>query len=93
MVPKVLAAISSGANDRSSQVRVGQVYERLCLTAAALGIHVHPMSQVLEFPELKAEVVKLIPTPDLFPQHTFRLGYAEPEKEHTPRRPVEEALV
>lgn len=93
MSAPVLAAISSKANDRPSQVKVGQVFERLCLTATVLGICVHPMSQILEVPELKAEVAKLIPIPDVFSQHTFRLGYAEPEKEHTPRRPVEEALV
>jgi hypothetical protein len=60
---------------------------------------IHPMSQILEVPEIKgelrellefpkakAEVARLSPEEDVFPQHTFRLGYATPEKDHTPRR-------
>jgi nitroreductase len=93
MSAPVLADISSRVNDRESQVKVGQVFERVCLAATMLGIRVHPMSQILEIPELKAEVSKLIPKPDVFPQHTFRLGYTEQEKEHTPRRQLEEVLV
>ena len=93
MSAPILAAISSEVNDRESQVKVGQVFERVCLAATILGICVQPMSQILEIPELKTEVGKLIPKSDVFPQHTFRLGYAEPEKEHTPRRPLEEVLV
>ena len=93
MSAPVLAVLSSKVNDRESQVKVGQVFERVCLAATIPGISVHPMSQILEIPELKTEVGKLIPEPDVFPQHTFRLGYAEPEKEHTPRRLLEEVLV
>ena len=93
MSAPILAAISSEVNDRESQVKVGQVFERVCLAATILGICVQPMSQILEIQELKTEVGKLIPKSDVFPQHTFRLGYAEPEKEHTPRRPLEEVLV
>jgi hypothetical protein len=80
-------------NNRESQVKVGQVFERVCLAATILGIRVHPMSQILQIPELKIEVGELIPKSDVFPQHTFRLGYAELEKEHTPRRQLDEVLV
>jgi hypothetical protein len=58
-----------------------------------LGFNVQPMSQIIEVAELKAELIKLLPMPELYPQHLFRLGYAEPEKSHTPRRPIEEVLV
>jgi nitroreductase len=68
-------------------------FERVCLAATMLGIRVHPMSQILKIPELKAGVEKLIPKQDVVPQHTFRLGYAEQEKEQTPRRALEEVLV
>ena len=68
-------------------------FERVCLAATMLGISVHPMSQIREIPELKAGVEKLIPKHDVVPQHTFRLGYAEQEKEQTPRRPLEEVLM
>jgi len=60
-------------------------------------IRVHPMSQPMELPELRQEikalVQTLVPGMDEIPQHTFRLGYADPEKKHTPRRPLEEVLV
>jgi nitroreductase len=92
MSAPVLAVISTPADDRASQVRAGQVFERVALMATALGIRVHPMSQILELPAFKAQVAELIPTPDVTPQHTFRLGYAEPEEDHTPRRPLAEVL-
>jgi len=93
MSAPVLAAISSEVNNRESQVKVGQVFERVCLAATIRRIRVHPMSQILELPELKTEVAKLIPKPNVVPQHTFRLGYAEQEKGHTPRRQLDEVLV
>ncbi len=89
----VLAALGSAVDDRKSQVKVGQIFERIALTATHLGMAVHPMSQILEIPELKTEVSTLLPKENLFPQHTFRLGYAEPEKEHTPRRSLEQVLL
>jgi nitroreductase len=92
MSAPVLAVISSSTDDRRAQVEAGQVFERVALTATALGISVHPMSQILEIPELKAQVTALIPTPDVVPQHTFRLGYADPEADHAPRRPLGDVL-
>jgi nitroreductase len=88
-----LAVISSEADDRRSQIRAGQVYERVNLMATVLGVQVQPMSQIVEIPELRAEVAKLLPNPDAFPQHAFRLGYAAKEKRRTPRRPLAEVLV
>ena len=89
----VLAVISSQENDRRSQVITGQVFERISLMATVLGIRVHPMSQILEIPELKVKVSELIPQAGAFPQHTFRLGYAKKETGRTPRRPLEEVIV
>jgi hypothetical protein len=51
------------------------------------------MSQIVQIPELKAEVASLIPESGLVPQHPFRMGYAPAEQQHTPRRPVDEVLV
>lgn len=90
MSAPVLGVISTEENEPADQVRVGQVFERLSLLATSLGIAVHPMSQILEIEEIREEVAKLIPASNVFPQHTFRLGYAEAEEEHTPRRPLEE---
>jgi len=92
MSAPVLAVIGSQADDRTAQVQAGQVFERVSLMATALDIHVHPMSQILEIPEFKSQVAELIPEPDVVPQHTFRLGYAEPE-DHSPRRPLEDVLI
>ena len=101
-----LVALASAADDRKYQVMAGQIFDRIALTATSLGMAVHPMSQILEVPEIKAELRELLELPEVkaevaklsheehvFPQHTFRLGYAEPEKEHTPRRPLEEVLL
>jgi hypothetical protein len=89
----VLGFISSRENDRTSQVKVGQLFERVWLAAEAEGIRVHPMSQAQEVPETKAELAELVPENGLYLQQTFRLGYAEPEEGHTPRRPVAEVIV
>ena len=88
----VLAIISSKEDDRRSQILAGQVYERVNLMATVLGVQVHPMSQIVEIPELKAEVADLLPQEDAIPQHPFRLGYAKKEKNHTPRRPLNEVM-
>jgi nitroreductase len=87
-----LVALGSAFNDRKSQVITGQIFERIALSASYMGLAVHPMSQILEVPEIKAELTSLLPKQNVFPQHTFRLGYAEPEKEHTPRRQLNEVL-
>ncbi len=89
----VLGFISSRENDRTSQVKVGQLFERVWLAAEAEGIRLHPMSQALEVPETKSELAELVPEKGLYPQQTFRLGYAEPEEGHTPRRPVADVIV
>jgi len=93
MSSPVLGLLSSKGNDRKTQVKVGQVFERIYLTAAALGISLQPMSQIVQIAEIRAELAKLIPVADRFPQQPFRLGYAKSETEHTPRRPLKEVLV
>lgn len=93
MSSPIVGLISSQRDDRQSQIRVGQVYQRLSLLAASHGIWCQPMSQIVQIPELKAEVAALVPDPGLTPQHPFRMGYAPAEKQHTPRRCIEEVLV
>lgn len=89
----VVGFISTESDDRKSQIQVGQVYERVSLLAAAHGIWCQPISQIVQVPELKREVATLLPRPGLIPQHPFRMGYAEPEERHTPRRPLDEVLM
>ena len=93
MSSPVLGIISTATDDRPSQLKAGQVYQRLALLAAAHGIWCQPVSQIVQLPELKAQVAQLLPEPELAPQHPFRIGYAPAEKEHTPRRPLEDVLV
>ena len=101
-----LVALVSRSDDRNSQVRAGQIFERIALTASKRKIAIHPMSQILEVPEIKSELRDLLDVPQvkadiaglsdedpIFPMHTFRMGYAETEEEHTPRRPLAEVLV
>lgn len=92
MSAPALAILSASVNDRMSQVKVGQVFERVCLTATMLGLCVHPLSGAVDVPELKAQVAKLLPNSDVVSQHVFRLGYAEPVKSPAPRRPFREVL-
>jgi hypothetical protein len=92
MSSPVLALLGTVENDWASQLRAGQVLERIWLTATTLGLALHPMNQILQVSELKKEVVQLIPEAGVFPQLTFRLGHAEPEGKHTLRRPLEEVL-
>lgn len=93
MCAPVLAVLSSSLDDRKSQVKIGRVFERICLTATMLGIRVQPMSPIVDLPELRTRVAKLLPNPDVIPQHAFRLGYAEQPKAHAQRRPLDEVLI
>jgi hypothetical protein len=88
----VLGILCSLENDRLTQVRVGQVFERIYLTATALGIRMQPMSQIVEIAETRAALATLVPSKGVIPQQPFRLGFAEAETSHTPRRPVQEMM-
>ena len=93
MSSPILGLISSEKNDRVTQIKVGQVYQRLSLLAAVSGLWCQPMSQIVEVEEVKQELSQIQANPAWFPQHPFRLGFAIPEKHHTPRRVVEDVLV
>jgi hypothetical protein len=71
----------------------GQVYQRIGLLAASHGIWCQPMSQLVEVRELRQELMLAAAEGGLVPQHPFRLGYAPAEKQHTPRRRLEEVLL
>lgn len=90
----LLGLISTRHDDRPSQIKAGQLFERLCLMATILGLHVHPMSQALQIPTLRSQVARISREPLFHPQQLFRIGYAAPRAHrHTPRRPVERVLV
>jgi hypothetical protein len=90
----LLGLITAADNSHLGHVRTGQLFERLWLTATALGVSIHPMSQTMRRPKLRAAVAELLPSPGWTPQHLFRVGYSSREQEHhTPRRPLEDVLL
>ncbi len=90
----LLGLVSATGDSHLAHVRAGQLFERLWLTATAMGVSIHPMSQTMRHPELRAAVGELLPSPGWTPQHLFRVGFSsKPEQHHTPRRPVEDVLV
>ncbi len=93
MSSPALAAITTKDNSRKTQVQAGQVFERLHLLATYLGISVQPMNQVLQVPALKTQLAGVLPIGPHFVQLVFRMGYAEPETEHTPRRELGEMML
>ncbi|HKP11257.1 MAG TPA: hypothetical protein VJZ91_04075 [Blastocatellia bacterium] len=88
----VFGLLCSDENDRRSQVRVGQAFERIYLTATALGIRLQPMSQLVAVAQTREQLAALFSPGHLTAQQPFRLGYAEAEKSHTPRRALEELM-
>lgn len=93
MSSPTLGLLGSIDNSRLTHLKVGRVFERFCLTAAALGIQVQPISQLAQVPEIRAEMAQLFPEPGLTLQQPFRLGYAPGNRHHSPRRSLEEVLV
>jgi len=87
------AWITSSQNNRTTQVKVGRTYARLDLTAAQLGVKIHPVSQVLqEYSEMQGLQKKFlemlqIPNGDTV-QMLVRLGFAELPSP-APRHPVQ----
>ncbi len=82
----------TGANTRRAQVIAGRAYARVALSAASLGLAMHPLSQALEeyadMTKTKARVEREVGLPPgATVQMLFRLGHAEPTP-HTPRRDV-----
>jgi len=88
----VLELLATPDDDRTARVETGRAFERMALVAAAEGVAVHPISQILEVPDLKEALADAVGIDDIAIQHLFRLGYADADEDHTPRWPVEEVL-
>ena len=89
MSAPVLVVLSAEKDDAISQIKIGQLYERIALTATKLGLSVQPLSQILEIPSQRQELASLLPDSRFLPQHFFRLGYTARLTASTPRRPVQ----
>ncbi|HUH13104.1 MAG TPA: nitroreductase family protein [Longimicrobiales bacterium] len=87
-----LALVTSAGDDPRSQLRAGQVLERMWLMATHRGLAVQPMSGPLEVPQLRQELGLVFGTEEGVPQHLFRLGYAAGSARRRPRRDVEEVV-
>ncbi len=88
-----MGVLATKTDDRLAQVKTGQAFQRISLQAATAGLVTHPMSQPVEVAELREELTRLLSPPILFPQHPFRLGYAQPQSRRTTRRPLGEVVV
>jgi hypothetical protein len=91
----LLGLLGGEGDSHLTHVRVGQLFERLWLTATAMGVSVHPMSQTMRRPELRWAVTELLPVAGWTPQHLFRIGFSgrPSDHHHTPRRPLEDVLL
>ena len=90
----LLGLICATGDSPLLHVRVGQLFERLWLTATAMGVSINPMSQTMRHPRLRATVGELLPSAGWTPQHLFRVGFGSSTGEqHTPRRPLDDVVV
>jgi nitroreductase len=83
--------IGGATGGEAAQIRAGQLLERLYLAATSQGLSLQPVSQLLEVDEVRTKFAKLFRAGGV-PLVAFRLGYADPPANPTPRRPLEELL-
>lgn len=89
--------LTTDGNGREAQLDAGRAYLRLNLAATAMGLGMHPLSQLLqEYPEiggLQQEFLAYTATPaSQRVQMLFRMGYAPPPGP-SPRRPLPDIIV
>jgi nitroreductase len=92
----LFGVLSAADDDHLTHLRAGQLFERIWLRATAAGVSLHPMSQTMRHPALRAAIAELLPEPGMTPVHLFRLGYGYQDAEsgpRTPRRPAEEVIL
>ncbi|WP_265109712.1 Acg family FMN-binding oxidoreductase [Halosolutus halophilus] len=89
----VVGVLTTNSDDPSARVKTGRVFERAALIMSSNGGAVHPMSQILERPEMREDLASVLDGDGELPQQLFRLGYPQEEQGHTPRWPLEKFLV
>jgi hypothetical protein len=85
-----LAVLSTRADEPARWLRAGQAMERVLLTATVRGLATTPMTQSLEFPDLRRLLTDT--AGGHWAQLVLRLGYAPPAAP-SPRRSVTDVLV
>lgn len=89
----LLALISSREDDRPSQIRSGQLLQRLWLTATVRGLGVQPLSAALEVPNLRLQLSEAMGARLPWAQQLVRIGHPRGVRSHrTPRRPLHEVI-
>ena len=89
----VFGVLWARRRDRATLVRAGRVFERLYLVATMHGLSLQPVSPIVQVPATRDALAALLPAAGAVPLQPFRLGFAESERVHTPRRPLEEVLL
>ena len=88
-----IAILCAADNSSLMHVKCGQVFQNMALVATTLGMALQPMSQVLEIPEIRDELLGEFGKKSLQPLCVFRLGYMKRKTKATPRRPLEDVLI
>jgi hypothetical protein len=89
----LLALISSREDDRPSQIRSGQLLERVWLTATARELVLQPLSAALEVPKLRPEVTLALDARLPWAQQLVRIGHPRGKGAHrTPRRSLDDVI-
>jgi nitroreductase len=87
-----IGILATHDDDRASQVRAGQQFQRLCLQAELAGLGVQPMSQLCQVEHIRGQLGRYFPAPDARAQLVFRIGYADAGEQPMPRRALEEVV-
>jgi nitroreductase len=87
-----IGILATHDDDRASQVRAGQQFQRLCLQAELAGLGVQPMSQLCQVEHIRGQLGRYFPAPDARAQLVFRIGFADPGEQPMPRRALEEVV-
>ncbi len=86
----LIAVLASYFDGPLAQVQAGQAMQRVLLSATSAGLSASFLSQLIEMPDARAEVRRVIGG-SLHPQVVLRIGYGSPVPA-VPRRPVEDLV-
>jgi hypothetical protein len=88
----IFAVISAEKESGEIWMRVGQIYERIALSALQAGMSTAIMAAAVEIGEHYKKLQEALKT-DWRPQIFFRLGYAEKSAPGSPRFSAEEVMI
>lgn len=91
-VGAVYALLFTDGDTPTDRLRAGEALSAVLLTATAAGLGTAPISDVIEFPDLRAQISRLIAGPGQ-PQIMVRVGHPPPGRPaQSPRRPAAQML-